>query len=197
MSKLLRANIDKRIQVSDQEWEGLLSVMKPRQLKKKELLLKAGEVCEYNSFILKGCMRTFFTDEKGHEHIFQLGFEDWWASDLMSFVTGEPAHYSIEALEETELLQMHLEDYDKLLLRFPIYERFFRILMQNAYVAGQRRMIDSMSYSAERRYLELVKKYPTMEMRVAQHHIASYLGITPEALSRIKRGIIEKSRTSS
>ena len=134
MSKLLRANIDKRIQVSDQEWEGLQSIMKPRQLKKKEILLKAGEVCEYNSFILKGCMRTFFTDEKGHEHIFQLGFEDWWASDLMSFVTAEPAHYSIEALEETDLLQMHREDYDNLLVRFPIYERFFRILMQNAYV---------------------------------------------------------------
>jgi CRP-like cAMP-binding protein len=197
MSNLLRSNIDKRLKVTEEEWQGLLSIMKPKTLKKRELLLKAGEVCEFNSFILKGCMRTFFTDEKGHEHIFQLGFEDWWSSDLMSYVTGEPAHYSIEALEETELMQMHRDDYESLFLKFPRYERFFRILMQNAYVAAQRRMIDTMSYSAERRYLELVKKYPNMEMRVAQHHIASYLGITPEALSRIKRGIIEKSRSSS
>jgi CRP-like cAMP-binding protein len=197
MSQLLKVHIEKRISITDAEWEGLMSIMKPKTLRKKELLLKAGEVCEYNSFITKGCLRTFFTDEKGHEHIFQLGFEDWWASDLMSFVTREPAHYSIEALEETELLQMHRDEYDGLFERFPRYERFFRILTQNAYVAGQRRVIDNMSYSAERRYLELVKKYPFMEMRVAQHHIASYLGITPEALSRIKRGIIEKSRSNS
>lgn len=196
MSEILKSNITKRIQISDDEWKGLLTIMQPLKLKKRDFLLKAGDVCEYNTFIVKGCLRTFFTDDKGHEHIFQIGFEDWWASDLSSFVTGDPANYSIEALEDCELLQMHRDDYDKLLLSFPIYERFFRILMQRAYVAAQQRMIDSMSYNAERRYLELVKKYPNMEMRVAQHHIASYLGITPEALSRIKRGIIEKSRTS-
>lgn len=197
MSELLRTNIEKRVKITDEEWQGLMKLMKLNKFKKKDILVKAGEVCEYNSFILKGCLRTFFTDEKGHEHIFQLGFEDWWASDLMSFVTGEPAHYSVEALEDTEVLQMHREDYEVLFIQFPKYERFFRILIQNAYAAAQKRMIDSMSYSAERRYLEFVKKFPFMEKRVAQHHIASYLGITPEALSRIKRGIIEKSRTIS
>ncbi|MBX7050865.1 MAG: Crp/Fnr family transcriptional regulator [Flavobacteriales bacterium] len=197
MSEVLKANITKRINVTDAEWKGLMDIMHPLKIKKREFLLKAGDVCEFNAFIVKGCLRTFFTDDKGHEHIFQIGFEDWWASDLSSFVTGEPANYSIEALEDCELLQMHRDDYDKLFLNYPVYERFFRILTQRAYVAGQQRMIDSMSYNAERRYLELVKKYPNMEMRVAQHHIASYLGITPEALSRIKRGIIEKSRSNS
>ncbi|MBL0315262.1 MAG: Crp/Fnr family transcriptional regulator [Flavobacteriales bacterium] len=197
MSEVLKANIAKRISITPVEWKGLMDIMHPLKIKKREFLLKAGDVCEFNTFIVKGCLRTFFTDDKGHEHIFQIGFEDWWASDLSSFVTGEPANYSIEALEDCELLQMHRDDYDKLLLTFPNYDRFFRILMQRAYVAAQQRMIDSMSYNAERRYLELVKKYPNMEMRVAQHHIASYLGITPEALSRIKRGIIEKSRTNS
>jgi CRP-like cAMP-binding protein len=197
MSEVLKANIAKRINITPVEWKGLMDIMHPLKLKKREFLLKAGDVCEFNTFIVKGCLRTFFTDDKGHEHIFQIGFEDWWASDLSSFVTGDPANYSIEALEDCELLQMHRDDYDKLLLTYPTYDRFFRILMQRAYVAAQQRMIDSMSYNAERRYLELVKKYPNMEMRVAQHHIASYLGITPEALSRIKRGIIEKSRTNS
>jgi CRP-like cAMP-binding protein len=197
MSEVLKANIAKRINITPVEWKGLMDIMHPLKLKKREFLLKAGDVCEFSTFIVKGCLRTFFTDDKGHEHIFQIGFEDWWASDLSSFVTGDPANYSIEALEDCELLQMHRDDYDKLLLTYPTYDRFFRILMQRAYVAAQQRMIDSMSYNAERRYLELVKKYPNMEMRVAQHHIASYLGITPEALSRIKRGIIEKSRTNS
>jgi CRP-like cAMP-binding protein len=197
MSDILKANIQKRIQITDEEWNGFLAVMKPKSLKKREFLLRAGDVCDYNSFILKGCLRTFFTDEKDHEHIFQIGFEDWWASDLTSFVTGDPANYSIEALEECELLVMHRNDYETLLSKYPKFERFFRLLMQNAYVAAQRRTIDSMSRNAEWRYLELVKKYPTLELRVAQHHIASYLGITPEALSRIKRGIIEKSRSNS
>ncbi len=197
MSELLRSNIDKRVKISQEEWEGIMSVMKPKQLKKRECLLRAGEICEYNAFIVKGCLRTFFTDEKDHEHIFQIGFEDWWSSDLMSFVTGEPANYSIEALEDSELLVMHQSDYEPLLQKFPRFERFFRLLMQNAYVAAQRRTIDSMSRNAETRYLDLIKKYPFLELRVAQHHIASYLGITPEALSRIKRGIIEKSRSNS
>jgi CRP-like cAMP-binding protein len=197
MSDLLRSNISKRVAITEEEWQGFLSVMKPKSLKKREFLLRAGDVCEFNSFIVKGCLRTFFTDERDHEHIFQIGFEDWWASDLTSFVTGEPANYSIEALEDCELLTMHRNEYDPLLNKYPKFERFFRLLMQNAYVAAQRRTIDSMSRNAETRYLDLVKKYPFMELRVAQHHIASYLGITPEALSRIKRGIIEKSRSNS
>jgi CRP-like cAMP-binding protein len=197
MSELLKANISKRVQISEEEWTAFLSLMKPKGLKKRELLLRAGDVCEYNSFIVKGCLRTFFSDEKDHEHVFQIGFEDWWASDLTSFVTGEKANYSIEALEDCELLVMHRNDYEPLLMKYPRFERFFRLLMQNAYVAAQRRTIDSMSLNAERRYLDLIRKYPTMEMRVAQHNIASYLGITPEALSRIKRGIIEKSRSNS
>lgn len=197
MSELLRSNIESRIAITDEEWNALILVMKPNSFKKREIVLKAGELCEYNTFIIKGCLRTFFTDEKGHDHIFQLGFEDWWSSDLMSYVTGEPANYTIEALEETNVLQIHRDDYQRILVSHPRFERFFRILMQNAYVAAQKRMVESMSYSAERRYLDLVKKYSFMEMRVAQHHIASYLGITPEALSRIKRGIIEKSRSSS
>jgi len=197
MSDLLKANITKRTSITEEEWKGILDVMKPKTIRKKELLLQAGDICEYNCFILKGCLRTYFTDEKDHEHIFQIGFEDWWASDLSSFVTGEPAYFSIEALEDTEMLIMHRSDYEPFLIKFPRFERFFRLLMQGAYVASQRRMIDSMSYNAERRYTNLIKKYPFMEMRVAQHHIASYLGITPEALSRIKRGIIEKSRTNS
>lgn len=194
---ILRKNIEKRVPITDEEWNGLLAVMHPRQVKKKEFLLRSGDVCEFNSFILKGCLRTFFVDEKGHDHIFQIGFEDWWTSDLMSYVTGEPAYYNVEALEDSTLLLMHRDDYDKLLVTYPKFERYFRILIQNAYVAAQRRMIDTMSYSAEKRYLTLIKKYPFMEMRVAQHHIASYLGITPEALSRIKRGLIEKSRSNT
>ncbi|MFM9004401.1 MAG: Crp/Fnr family transcriptional regulator, partial [Flavobacteriales bacterium] len=110
--------------------------------------------------------------------------------------TGDSAFFSIEALEDVDLLAIHRDDYEVLLSGYPKFERFFRLLMQNAYVASQKRTMDIMSLSAEKRYLELVKRYPQMELRVAQHHIASFLGITPEALSRIKRGLIEKRKTA-
>ncbi len=191
----LRNHIESRVKLPDEAWNAFKEILAIKNYAKKELILKAGEVCDYNSYILKGCTRTYYVDESLHEHIFQLGYEDWWCSDLLSYLTGKPAHYNIQALEDTVIIQMKREQFEKVLAEHTTLEHFFRILMQGAYIAAQNRTIDTMSKSAEQRYLELVKKFPQMEMRVAQQHIASYLGITPEALSRIKRGIIEKSRT--
>ncbi len=191
----LRNHIERRVKLPDEAWNAFKEILVIKNFAKKEFILRAGEVCDYNSYTLKGCTRTYYVDESLHEHIFQLGYEDWWCSDLLSYLTGKPAHYNIQALEDTTVIQMHREQFEKVLAEHTTLEHFFRILMQGAYIAAQNRTIDTMSKSAEQRYLELVKKYPQMEMRVAQQHIASYLGITPEALSRIKRGIIEKSRT--
>lgn len=194
--QLLHNNISKRVQLPDEAWNRMKSLLAVESLKKREIWHKAGEVTQVMGFVLEGCVRTFYTDEKGHEHNIQFAFEDWWTADLMSFVTQEPASYSLEALEDTTLCIITKEDYEQLLLDFPIFERFFRLLVQNAYVAGQRRMIAVMSKNAEARYTNLIQKFPSLELRVAQHHIASYLGITPEALSRIKRNIIERSKSS-
>ncbi len=195
--QLLRDNIEKRVNLSEEAWKHLASRLTTQTLKKREVWHKAGDVTEVMAFVLNGCLRTFFTDEKGHEHIVQFAFEDWWTADLMSFVTQEPSAYSIEALEETTICLLHKDEYEQLLNDFPIFERFFRLLVQGAYVAGQSRMIAVMSKNAENRYNDLIKKYAQLEMRVAQHHIASFLGITPEALSRIKRSIIEKSKSNN
>lgn len=197
MSKydMLRQNIDRRIKTNDEEWEVFRSNLEERHFAKKEYLLKSGDVDTNMTYIMKGVTRTFFTDDRLHEHIFQIGFEDWWCGDMMSNITGEPSHYSVQALEECDVLQISVSAFNEVLDKYPHFDRFFRILLQGAYIANQTRTIDTMSKSAEQRYLQLVKKYPQLEMRVAQQHIASYLGITPEALSRIKRGIIEKSRS--
>jgi len=197
MSELLKAHISKRIDITDEEWNEYISLFTFRQLKKKEILMKAGELCTFQVYITKGCLRTFFTDVKDHDHAMQFGFEDWWAGDLLAFITERPAYYTVEALEESEVLIIEKADMMAFFNRNLKFERYFRILIQSAYVASQQRIIATMSQSAEERYLDLVKKYPHLEMRIAQHHIASYLGITPEALSRIKRNIIEKSRTIS
>jgi len=196
MPQALRDHIKSYIPLSNIEFEAIYRVMRREAYKKRESLVRSGESCEHFYFVLSGSLRTFTTDERGHEHIFHLAFENWWASDLFSFITGDTAFFSIEALQDTEVLSIHRDDYEVLLSQYPKFERFFRLLMQNAYVASQKRTMDIMSLSAEKRYLQLVQRYPQMEMRVAQHHIASFLGITPEALSRIKRGLIEKRKTA-
>lgn len=196
MPQALRNHISKYVPLSNLEFEAIYQIMNRRKYARKQLLLQAGETCEHFYFILAGSLRTYTTDDRGHDHIFHLAFEDWWASDLFSFITGDSAFFSIEALEDTEVLTIHRDDYEVLLSSYPKFERFFRLLMQNAYVASQKRTMDIMSLSAEKRYLQLIKSHPQMELRVAQHHIASFLGITPEALSRIKRGLIDKSRTA-
>jgi CRP-like cAMP-binding protein len=195
MSEMLRNHVAKRIQITDEEWKEFFALFTPHKLKKREFLTRPGEVNEATAYIVSGCLRTFYTDGRGHEHTMQIGFEDWWAGDLLGFITGAPAHYSVEALEDTQLLLLNRSDQEAFYSKHLKFEKYFRILLQSAYVASQMRMISTMSKSAEERYIELVQKYPHMELRVAQHHIASYLGITPEALSRIKRSIIEKTRS--
>lgn len=189
-----RKHLEKRISVTNAEFTFITKKLSLRTYKKKEMILHAGDVCKHQFYINRGCIRMFHTDEKGHEHVVLFGFDDWWTGDIMSFVTGQPADYSIEALEDTEMIMMDRDDMEWMYAQIPKLERFFRILIQNAFVASQQRMIANMSKSAEERYLMLIKKFPQIELRVTQHHIASYLGITPEALSRTKKNIIEKSK---
>jgi CRP-like cAMP-binding protein len=194
MSELLRKHVAKRIPINEGEWQEFFGLFTPKKLKKREFLTKPGDANDASAYIVSGCLRTFYTDNKGHEHTMQIGFEDWWAGDLLAFITGSPAYYSVEALEDTELLMLSRSDQEAFYSKNLKFEKYFRMLLQSAYVAGQLRMISTMSKNAEERYVDLVQKYPHMEQRIAQHHIASYLGITPEALSRIKRSIIEKTR---
>jgi CRP-like cAMP-binding protein len=187
-----RKHIEKRIPITDEEFNTLLTLVKPLSLKKKEALVLAGELCEYQGYIVKGCMRSYLTDQKGTEHVIQFGFEDWYIGDMMSFLTGKPADYTVEALEDCELIVFHRNQADELYEKLPGMERYFRIMIQNAFIAMQARLISTMSQSAEQRYLALLEKFPKIELRIAQHHIASYLGITPEALSRIRRKLVQK-----
>ncbi|MFZ4784931.1 MAG: Crp/Fnr family transcriptional regulator [Flavobacteriales bacterium] len=196
MFENLRRHLDSRVSISDSDFELITQKIKVKRFKKKEMIARANEVADYQGYINSGSVRMFFTDDKGHEHVVQLSFEDWWTGDIMSFVTGQPADYSIEALEESELFLFQRDDMETLYHAVPQLERSFRILTQNALVAMQQRMVANMSKSAEERYLNLIKKFPHLELRIAQHHIASFLGITPEALSRIKKSLIDKSKNA-
>jgi CRP-like cAMP-binding protein len=144
-------------------------------------------VSKTENFIAKGCLRTYSIDANGFEHIVLFGTEGWWMNDMYSFLTQTPATYYIDALEDTELLQISRADLDLLYERVPKFERFFRIILQNAFIAQQRRIHHSLSDTAEQRYLHFLEKYPQLEQRIPQKQIAAFLGITPEFLSMLRR----------
>lgn len=187
MYQLIRSHISRYIQLSEEEFNHFISLTKHRKLRKKQYLLQAGDVCRYESFVLKGCLRAYSADDKGQEHVVQFAIEDWWIADLHSFLTQTPAAYHIDALEDSELLQLDKASLETLYRDLPQFERFFRIMIQNAFIASQQRIAAAISETAEQRYLHFIQKYPLLGQRVPQHQIAAYLGITPEFLSRIRK----------
>jgi CRP-like cAMP-binding protein len=184
---LLLQNVARHIQLEPEESRVFISLLKVRHLKKKEFLLYAGEVCRYENFVLKGCLRNYYLDNKGAEHILQFSVEDWWTSDMYSLLTQTPATQFIDALEDSTVAMLEKEDLENLYLRVPKFERFFRTMLQNAFIAQQQRILQNISSTGEERYLTFRDKYPMLEQRLPQHQIASFLGITPEFLSKIRR----------
>lgn len=187
MFESILENVSRFITLLPEEIEFFESLLKVKKLRKHQYLLQEGDQCRYESFINKGCTRSYYVDTKGNEHIGMFGIEDWWIGDLHSFLTQAPSRYNIQAEEATELLCLDKASLDKLYDRVPKFERFFRILIQNAFIAQQERIISSISQSAEERYAEFSRRYPKFEERFPQYQIASYLGITAESLSRIRR----------
>jgi len=184
---LILKNVSRHIHLSSEEEMYFLSILRHRSLRKRQFLLQAGDVCQYESFVIKGILRAYTVDKNGEEHIAMFAMEDWWISDLYSFLTGTPATQHIEALEECEVLQIEKNDLDKLYIEIPKFNRFMRILLQNAFVSNQQRILASISQTAEEQYQTFIKKFAALEQRVPQHQIASYLGITPETISRIRK----------
>lgn len=186
MFEFLQKKVSETISITDEEFEYAKTLFIPKKLRKKRFLLEDGDPCIYTTFIEKGLLRSFTIDEKGNEHILQFGMQGWWVADLYSFLTGEASEYNIEALEDSELLLITKSSWDLLLNEVPAFERYFRILIQNNLIATQRRLMGTMSTTAEERYQKLLNDIPDITQRVPQHMIASYIGITRETLSRLR-----------
>jgi len=193
MFELLRANFQKRVQLTQEEFDQCTKFFVRKKIRKRQFILQEGEVCRHIAFVTSGCLRSYTVDSNGEEHIMQFAIEDWWISDLQSFLSGKPTTYNIDALEDSELLLLEKEARDKMLESAPKLERYFRLLQEANYVASHHRIEESLSASAEERYLDFIKTFPTLIQRVPQGQIASYLGITPQSLSRIRKELSEKS----
>ncbi|HEY6951502.1 MAG TPA: Crp/Fnr family transcriptional regulator [Bacteroidota bacterium] len=188
----LRSHLERRIHLTDEEFERCAAFFTPKKIRKRQFILQEGNVCKHITFVTDGCLRAYTVDSNGEEHVIQFAIEDWWISDLQSFLTGNPATYNIDALEDSEVLLLELEARERMLLAVPKLERFFRLLQEGNYVAMHHRIEESLSASAEERYLSFTKTYPNLVQRVPQGQVASYLGITPQSLSRIRKELSEK-----
>jgi len=189
MLQILFKHIQEKVSLTDQEKEIIQSFFVVKKLRKKQYLLQEGDVCRYLTFVAKGLLRTYNVDEKGDEHMSIFGWEGWWVSDFNSFLSGEAAVFNIDAIEDAELVMISRDDYEALTLAAPIMDRYFRILYQNSLVTKERRLMSSITHTAEEKYVQLAQSNPQLIERIPQNLIASYLGIAPETLSRIKKSL--------
>lgn len=187
MFELLKEHILKRVNLTEEEIARVITFFTPKKLRKKHFLFQEGEVCRSIAFVVRGTLRLYGVDGKGEEHVLQFAVEDWWISDLQSFLSGAPSRYNVDALEDAELLLLEKGARDNLLEAEPKLERFFRLLLERSYIGTQQRLACTLSASAEERYLAFTKTFPLLVQRVPQNQIASYLGIAPESLSRIRK----------
>ncbi len=188
---LLISNITKQISLTEDETDFFFSLLKSKKLRKGEFLLREGEICRYDSFVVKGMLKNYFIDENGFEHIIDFLIEEWWANDLYSLLTQTASKTYIKAIEDSEIIQISKNSFEQLYLKIPKFERFFRILFQNAYIAQQKHIGSTLSDDAEERYLSFIKNKPYAESRFSQKDIASYLGVTPQFLSRMKKKLLQ------
>jgi CRP-like cAMP-binding protein len=188
----LLQNIRKHIPLSESEADLIASFLQVRKIRKNQLLVEPPYPSSAEHFISKGCFRSYYLDNDGIEHTLSFAIEGWWMTDLQSFFTGEPAKYHVESLEEGQVFMLKKEHLEELYLKIPVLNIYFRKLYQNAIVSQTERLLNVLSTTADERYIRFIAKYPALEKRLPQYLIASYLGVTPEFLSKIKSRIIAK-----
>jgi len=189
MYELFFGEFNKKIALTLEEQDLIKKYLTPKKLRKKQYLLQEGDVCKFIAFVEKGALRQYSLDENGNERIIQFALEGWTISDLYSFLTGEAATYHIDALEDSELVLISKAAHEELLQKVAKYETYTRLKITGAYIAMQKRLTSIISSPLEERYSSFIALYPDIVQRVPQHMIASYMGLQPETLSRIRRRI--------
>jgi CRP-like cAMP-binding protein len=187
MFEVLRSYFECRFSVTDEQFDFIKKKFFPKHLKKGGIFLREGEVAKYTAFVEKGCLRSYVIDNKGKEHIVQFAPETWWLGDTDSIRTGKPTIYFVDAIEDSDILMLDAPSHLKIIEHVPGYAAAFQTGIQKHAAAKDRRIVASLTSTAEERYNDFLRTYPSIAQRVPQHMLASYLGITPETLSRIRK----------
>ncbi len=170
----------------------ILTRVKQRNVKRRQMILQEGFVCRHYTFIVKGCFKMYAVDDRGVEHNIQFAAEDDWIADIGSFHSKKPSSLFIEALEPSDIIQIEQQDLYLLYINIPKLDRIFKVIVENKYVELQNRVLQTISSTAQQRYLNFLEQYPTLSLRLPNTQIASYLGITPEFLSKIRKELSGK-----
>lgn len=173
--------------LNEKEIAFVKEIFKERRVKKRQFILQEGEICKHNTFVFEGCFRMYLVDDNGKEHNLQFAIENWWVGDIGSFFTDQPSKLNVEAIENSIILQAKKEDQLKLFTDYPKFNQIFRVLAENAMVGLQRRVLLNISSTAEERYIDFLERHPKLFNRISNVQIASYLGVTPEFLSTIRK----------
>lgn len=191
-SEPLLSYFNNTIPLNAEETQLVTELFKSRLYRKKQYVLQENDVCNQFNFVVRGCLRMYKIDEKGNTHILQFASENWWMSDIGSFHQKKPSELCIDALEDTMVLQISYENLIKLYTSAPKFDRIFRVLIENSFVTLQNRLLQNISSTAEDRYLSFLESYSHLSNRLPQTQIASFLGITPEFLSKLKAKLLKE-----
>lgn len=189
---LILESVSRHITLTKKESDYFLSLLKEKKLKKKQFLVHENEFNTFTAFVTKGCLRSYSVDRNGFEHIIQFAPPGWWIADIASVLSNQPGKLNIDALEDSEMFLLSRENQLILFEKVPKFERFFRIITENSIAANSHRLIDYMGLSAQERYFTFCNRYPMLMKTLPQKQIASYIGVTPEFLSKIKAEFLRK-----
>jgi CRP-like cAMP-binding protein len=183
---LILENVGRYVTLAPDEEAFFTSLLRQRVVRRRQMFFQEGDICRHSSFVIEGCLRGYSIDEAGAEHVISFAPREWWIADMHSLLTRQPGILNIDALDDSAVLQLSIDDHEELYARVPKFERFFRILTEKSLVAHQRRLIENLSLTAEQRYRNFCARYPMLVETVPQKHIASYIGVTPEFFSKMR-----------
>lgn len=195
-TELILQSIGKFIHLTDEERAYFVSLLHPRSIKRKQFVLEYGQISKHSIFVTSGVLRGYTVDENGFEHVLNFAPAGWWIADMYSLLSQKPGILNIEAIEDTEALTLSKTDQEDLYIKIPKFERFFRIITENSLVAYQQRLIDNLSLTAEDRFHNFCKRYPTLINHLPKKQIAAYIGVTPEFFSRMQHKLAKMDRNA-
>jgi len=184
--------LDSKIVLSQEQSDWIMSLCIEKKLRKHQYLLQEGDICKHHAFVTKGCLRSYSVDDDGIEHIVKFAVENWWIADRDSLKTGDPAKLNVDAVENSEVVLLTRQDFDHICQQVPAFNDMVNNLLQSAYNASQNRILANISLSAIEKYEHFLQRYPDLALRIPQGMIASYLGMSPETLSRVRNQVMAR-----